>query len=75
MKNTITTAEKRLAIDSLKVRRAMNLDCFNITNGSRREHYRECLAKIDAELAELTSPQRWPDQDRIQMHIEAEEGE
>jgi hypothetical protein len=49
----MTAAEKKLAIDSLTVRRAMNQDCLKITTGALRKHYLECLAKIDAELAEL----------------------
>lgn len=53
MENTLTTAEKKLAIDSLTVRRRMMVDCFDITKGTRREHYQECITKIDAELAEL----------------------
>jgi hypothetical protein len=53
MKNTMTAAEEKLAIDSLTVRRCMMVDCFEITKGTRREHYRGCIAKIDAELAEI----------------------
>jgi hypothetical protein len=50
----MTATETKLTIDSLTVRRKMNVDCFNITKGDRRKHYRGCIAKIDAELAELT---------------------
>jgi hypothetical protein len=55
MKNTATAAEQKLAIESLTVRRRMMVDCFDITTGTRREHYRACIAKIDAELAKLTA--------------------
>jgi hypothetical protein len=54
MKTTLTAAESKLAIDSLTIRRMMNVDCFKITKGARREHYRGCIAKIDTELAELS---------------------
>jgi len=52
---TNAVAEKKLAVDSLTVRRAMNLDCLRITSGSRKEHYRRVIAAIDAELAKLAT--------------------